>query len=166
VSNKFTCPILHVQIFNNDVNDKDKYRKQWGDDLRAACIGRLDPSVRDIRKVDNNLLQHIYDVMENDWQYVEETFSMKKSRCHCSKVMKGQRARLHKYFLANGKRMDKKPPENVKPEQWRNLCEWWMSPEGIAYIEKMTHARSKVVNPSRVGRGGYRGKEAKLVSHS
>lgn len=92
--------------------------------------------------------------------------SMKKFRAHCSKVMKAQRAKLHKYFQAIGKRLDKKPPENVKPGHWSRLCEWWLSLDGVTNIVRMKKMRSELKNPSRIERGGYRGKEAEYVSHA
>lgn len=153
-----------MQIWNNDVDSGDENRGRWGDDLRAVCMGKLDPSIREIRKQDPGVLLHVYAVMENDWEYIGGTFSMKKFRSQCSTVMKAQRSRLHKHFVASGKRLDKKPPENVKPEHWASLCEWWLSPDGLDSINKMTYARSRVKHPSTVGRGGYRGKEIEYVS--
>lgn len=153
-----------VQILNGDIDPSDPFRARWSDDLRAICIGKLDPSVRNIGKQNPDIIRHLYDVMESDWQYVGGTVSVKKFRSHLSNVMKAQRAKLHKHFISIGKRLDKKPPENVKPEQWKSLCEWWISPEGIASITKMTYARGEVKYPSKVGRGGYRGREEDFVS--
>lgn len=141
----------------------DPHRTRWGDDLRVACIGRLDPSVREIKKQDPKIMQHLYDVLEADWNYLGGSLSVAKFRSHCSKVMRAQRAKLHKYFQSIGRALDKKPPDNVRPEQWRSLCEWWISPSGMLLIEKMKNARSEVKHPSQVGRGGYRGREAELV---
>ena len=57
-----------------------------------------------------------------------------------------------------------KPPDNYSDSEWAALKNYWASPDYREKSDKMSETRRKVVHNPRLGRHGYAGKAAKLVS--
>ena len=58
-----------------------------------------------------------------------------------------------------------KPLAKYTDKQWESLRRYWNSPAYIEKSNKMTETRKKVLFNPRVGRHGYAGKQAKMVSY-
>ena len=57
-----------------------------------------------------------------------------------------------------------KPPPRFTENQWATMKNYWNQPETMEKAEKMSDSREKVTKNPRVGRHGFAGKSAELVS--
>lgn len=105
----------------------------------------------------------VFDVLEREWEY-DGTWCMKKFNQACCKQLKNKRQSLRLFWKKGGCRRDLPGPEDLDSLRWSRLVGYWISPKMIETSTRMKSNCSKLVEPSKVGRGGYAAVTAHLVS--
>lgn len=104
--------------------------------------------------------------MKEKWEYVGNGGQGVNPDClaeYGRTIMKTERHRLHKAWIADGSKPHADAPPIVHGEQWARLRANFISRAGQEKSAQMVAARSLVKNPTLTGRGGHAPIAAKLV---
>jgi hypothetical protein len=136
-------------------------KNAWDSLVRMYVPRILDMSVIDWDKQKPEAVQKLRQIMNHNFEYLENDLSVLGFRNAIKRYLKTERSRLKTHLTTEGPDV---VPIHVFPEQWERLITYWGTEKQVKKAESMSLARKQVKNFSSVGRKGRAGKEATLVS--
>ena len=139
----------------------------------SGCIGHLkwQEYVRDMtpRMLDMSIIRYndesesskctLREVFRKKFDFIENEMTDESMDKMIKLWLRKNRERTKRLYGGKAK-----PPAKYNDKQWDALKKYWDLPSSKLQSEKMSETRKKVVHNPRVGRHGYAGKSAEVVS--
>ena len=149
-----------VQVRSSGLIDSGcKGHLKWQELVRDITPRMLDMSVIKYEDQEESSRKVLRETMFNKFEFIDHEVTDVSFAKMIKTWLRRDRERVRRL---HGEKQ--KAPSKYTDSQWTALKKYWDSPAYKRKSEKMSETRSKVVYNPRLGRHGYAGHEAKLVS--
>ncbi|KAG0597191.1 hypothetical protein M758_UG319300 [Ceratodon purpureus] len=132
---------------------------KWQEIVKDLTPRMLDMSVIKYEDQEESSRKMLRDTMFNKFEFIDHEVTDNSFVKMIKTWLRRDRERVRR--LHGGKQ---RAPAKYNQQQWIALKKYWDSPVYKSKSEKMSETRSRVIYNPRLGRHGYAGHEAKLVS--